>query len=88
MSEVVKVLDAYGPWGMTAVCLFAIWRMALYIKQLFAEMRQESKESVTALVETREAMIAFRDAMERLVDRVKEIDHVEMAHPGEVTKAR
>jgi len=87
MTDTIEILSEYGGWATTAICLIVIKHMASYIqqltKQLTGERKTEIKESVTALVETREAMRSVRDVMERLAGSSKEKDHVEMAKSEE-----
>ena len=82
MGDLASVLHTYGGWGISAVCLVAIWRMANYIGKLHAErqeeakaaietQREETRATVTALVETRNALGAFKEAMEALARRLE-----------------
>ncbi len=81
--EVAQMLQTYGGWGTTVICLTVIWRMAAYIakvheehrdegKEAAAVQREETKATVTALVETRDALRAFKEAMVALAEKLKE----------------
>jgi hypothetical protein len=77
MGDLAAILYTYGGWGISAVCFFAIWRMAKYIiktheqqraddKAVAAAQREETRETITVLVETRNALAAFKGAIEAL----------------------
>lgn len=85
MTEVADMLQTYGGWGVTAICLGVIWRMASYITKLHDEQRKSDKEAaeaqradtkatVTALVETRDAMRAFKEAMVSVARRLEKLE--------------
>lgn len=81
MIELANILQTYGPWGIVVLQFVVIRVMAKHIEQLHAQSRQdaitavssqkeETKTIVTALVETRDALRAFKDAMEALAQRL------------------
>ena len=82
MGDLASVLQTYGGWGISAVCMVAIWRLVAYIGKLHAidkeeskaameAQREETRATVTALVETRNALGAFKEAMEALARKLE-----------------
>ena len=82
MLELAEVLQTYGGWGTTVVCLGIVWRMAVYIRQLHEQQRvgdataavaakEDTRITVAALIETRDALRAFKEAMEALTRRLE-----------------
>ena len=85
MGDLASILYTYGGWGISAVCFFAIWRMAKHIiethkqqraddKAVAEAQREETRATVTALVETRNALAAFKEAMEALARKLESLD--------------
>lgn len=83
MSELADILQTYGGWGISALCLIAIWRLVAYIAKLHSDdkeeakaqleaQREETRATVTALVETRNALGVFKDAMEALASKLED----------------
>lgn len=82
MDSLASTLQTYGGWGVAAVCIVAIILMARYIVKLHADDKEESKATikaqreetratVTALVETRDAMRSFTEAMNNLATKLE-----------------
>jgi len=80
---IADALQTYGPWAVVTVLLEIIRRLAGYVKKLheqqresdrsaMAAQREETKATVTAIVETRDALRAFREAMEVLARKLDE----------------
>lgn len=83
MSELADVLQTYGGWGVSVVCLFVIRQMAAYVKKLHNQQhvqakaaaetqREETRATVTAIVETRDALRTTKDAMDALARKLEE----------------
>jgi len=77
MSELAETLQTYGGWGMTTVCLTVIWRLGTYIAKLHEQQRttdaaaalaakDDTRITVAALIETRDALHAVKEAMQTL----------------------
>lgn len=84
MNEIAQTLQTYGGWGVAAVCLAIIWRMGSYIADTHENQRKDDaaataaakediKTTVEALVETRAALRAFKEAMEVLARRLERL---------------
>ena len=71
VTPVAEMLQTYGGWGVATLAVAALWRMAAYITALHKEQREETKESIAALVSTRDAMRAFEAAMHQLAAKVE-----------------
>jgi hypothetical protein len=82
MFDVAEALHTYGGWAVAAACMIVIWKMWTYITRLHAErqaeskaaieaQREETRATVTALIETREALRAFKGAMETLAHNLE-----------------
>ena len=76
-----EMLQEYGGWGVSAVCLTVIWRMGAYIAKLHENQRkadaaaveatrEDVRVMVTALIETRDTLRAFKEAMEALARKL------------------
>ena len=72
------ILQTYGASSGVVICLTVIWRMASYIAKLHKEtaeaQRSDTKATVAALVETRDAIRAFKEAMEALARRLEKLE--------------
>ena len=79
----VETVKNYGLATMVVLEAIAIVWMARYIVRLHSEQRESDKaaneaqredtrSTVTAIVETRDALRAFKDAMVALTDKIKE----------------
>lgn len=73
-TSLASLLQSYGGWGLSAILIIVVWRMAGYIIQLHRESKEETKVYVTALVETRETLRAFKGAMETLDRKLEKAD--------------
>lgn len=82
---IADMLQTYGGWGVASICLGVIWRMASYIAKLHEQQRkscaacalaakEETRTTVAALVETRDALRAFKEAMEALARRLEKLE--------------
>ena len=56
--ELGKMLGEQGAWGVTAVCLFIIWRMWLYICKLQEAIQKLGLESVKTMAEVNKTLDA------------------------------
>ena len=85
MTELAETLQTYGGWGVAAVCLTIIWRMASYITKLHDQQRtadketaetqrEDTKATVAALIGTRDALRTFKEAMEALARRLEKLE--------------
>ena len=83
--DIADMLQTYGATGGVVICLTIIWRMAAYITSLHEQQREDDKEAseaqradtkatVAALVETRDALRAFKEAMEALARRLEKLE--------------
>ncbi len=83
MIEIANLLQTYGGWGISALCIMSIWRMGKYITQLHSDQQKEAKATaeaqreetraiVTALVETRDALRSFKEAMQALANKLED----------------
>ncbi len=83
--DIADMLQTYGATGGVVICLTIIWRMAAYIASLHEQQREDDKEAaeaqradtkatVAALVETRDALRAFKEAMEALARRLEKLE--------------
>ena len=83
--DFATMLQTYGATGGVVICLSVIWRMAAYITKLHEQQRtgdkaaaeaqrSDTKATVAALVETRDALRAFKDAMEALARRLEKLE--------------
>ena len=83
--DFASTLQTYGATGGVIICLTVIWRMASYITKLHeqqraadkaatATQREDTKSTVVALVETRDALRAFKEAMEALARRLEKLE--------------
>ena len=83
--DLAAALQNYGAWGVVAVQFVALGRMASYIKRLHEQQRQSDKDAqavqreetkaiITAIVETRDSLRAFKEAMEVLARHLKQLD--------------
>ena len=79
----VETVKNYGLAAMVVMETIAIAWMARYIVRLHSEQRESDKAAseaqredikttVTAIVETRDALRAFKEAMVALTDKIKE----------------
>ncbi len=85
MNDVAEMLQTYGGWGVSVICLAIIWRMAKYIRELHEQQREddkattavqleETKATVTVIVEVRDAMRAFTAGMEAMTKRLEKLE--------------
>jgi len=82
MNDITAILQNYGAWGIVTLQFVVIGRLAAYIKRLHEQQREsdravliaqreETKATITALVETRDALRAFKEAMEVLARQLR-----------------
>jgi hypothetical protein len=65
VGGLAQTLNDYGPWAVVALETMGIVWLAKYIVRLHEEGREEGKIVTAALVETRDAMRAFKEAFEQ-----------------------
>lgn len=65
VGGLAQALNDYGAWSVVAIETLAIVWLAKYIVRLHEELREEGKTQTAALVETKSAMMAFKEAIER-----------------------
>lgn len=81
MGGLAQFMDKWGGWAVAAICLIVIARMAAYIVKIHREQietarkdseaqKEEARKTAEALLETRVALGAFREAMEALARKL------------------
>jgi len=84
-NAVAQLLETYGGWGLSTVLLATIWRLLRYIAEMHRQreadaakvaedLKEETRETVTALVEVKNAMGKFGEAMDRLSKRLEKLE--------------
>lgn len=85
MTDIAELLQTYGGWGVSVICLIVIQRMASYISSLHEQQREddkataaiqieETKATVTVIVEVRDAMRAFTEGMGAMTKRLEKLE--------------
>jgi hypothetical protein len=83
--EVAKMLQEYGGWGVAAVLFYVILRLIKhidkkdnhikerneYIDRLHKEQRDDNKETVEALVTTRNTIRSFKDVFMMFMNKIQ-----------------
>lgn len=69
-EALADLLHKYGGWGLSAILMIVVWRMASYIMKLHKEQKDDTKELVEALVSTKNTLENFRDTMNALSNRL------------------
>jgi len=72
---IAGLIYEYGGWGLSAVLMFVIWRMARYILELHKEQKDDAKEQYRQLIETlssnKTALDSLREALLSFLHRVE-----------------
>ena len=73
-SMMAGLIYQYGGWGLSAILMTVIWRMAKYILQLHKEQRDQDREQYKQLIETlvsnKQALDSLSKALQEFLNRL------------------
>jgi hypothetical protein len=74
-KPIAGLIYEYGGWGLSAILMFVIWRMAKYILELHKEQKDEAKEQYKQLIETlssnKTALDSLKEALLSFLNRIE-----------------
>lgn len=73
IEQLSSLLKESGGWGLSAILLFFVWKMILYIREQHGERIEESKSSYELLVGMKLVLESHEKAYDRFVQKLESI---------------